>query len=171
MPKRPLAALKKFGNKGAKEELVERENWARNQLMAAGSDLLGKFSNLQVLSLLILICFATSTWLKRTIIFWFIKGYIRNVWDFVQSNSRLDWRTNVQILLKEFLPTYYVVSQSEDYPWWSITIRCLDKPCRNFNSRNFTIPTFESFLTYYGLVFVLFSVIMPNSWKTKQQGV
>ena len=61
MPKCPLAALKKFGNKGAKEELVERENWARNQLMAAGSDLLGKFSNLQVLSLLILICFATST--------------------------------------------------------------------------------------------------------------
>lgn len=52
MPKRPLAALKKFGNKGAKEELVERENWSRNQLMAAGSDLLGKFSNLQVLSLL-----------------------------------------------------------------------------------------------------------------------
>jgi len=27
----------------------EWENWARNQLMSAGSDLLGKFSNLQVL--------------------------------------------------------------------------------------------------------------------------
>lgn len=30
------------------KEMVEWENWARNQLMAAGSDLLGKFSNLQV---------------------------------------------------------------------------------------------------------------------------
>lgn len=28
---------------------AEWEGWARNQLMAAGSDLLGKFSNLQVL--------------------------------------------------------------------------------------------------------------------------
>nr|POE90526.1 hypothetical protein CFP56_41618 [Quercus suber]POE90527.1 hypothetical protein CFP56_41619 [Quercus suber] len=56
-----LNALKIFGDKGDKEELVEGENWARNQLMAAGSDLLGKFSNLQALLLLILICFTTST--------------------------------------------------------------------------------------------------------------
>ncbi|KAK4573444.1 hypothetical protein RGQ29_031415 [Quercus rubra] len=48
MAKCPLA-LKKVGGKGEDEELVEWENWARNQLMAAGSDLLGKFSNLQYL--------------------------------------------------------------------------------------------------------------------------
>ena len=30
------------------KELVEWENWAKIQLMSAGSDLLGKFSNLQV---------------------------------------------------------------------------------------------------------------------------
>ncbi|XP_050277575.1 uncharacterized protein LOC126719066 isoform X2 [Quercus robur] len=48
MEKCPLA-LKKVGGKGEDEELVEWENWARNQLMAAGSDLLGKFSNLQYL--------------------------------------------------------------------------------------------------------------------------
>jgi hypothetical protein len=41
MPKCPVALE---GDK----EMVEWENWARNQLMAAGSDLLGKFSNLQV---------------------------------------------------------------------------------------------------------------------------
>lgn len=41
MPKCPLALI---GDK----EMVEWESWARNQLMAAGSDLLGKFSNLQV---------------------------------------------------------------------------------------------------------------------------
>ncbi|KAG2668551.1 hypothetical protein I3760_15G165800 [Carya illinoinensis] len=40
MPKCTLALM---GDK----EAVEWENWARNQLMAAGSDLLGKFSNLQ----------------------------------------------------------------------------------------------------------------------------
>ncbi|KAK4598899.1 hypothetical protein RGQ29_016089 [Quercus rubra] len=48
MAKCPLA-LKKVGGKGEDEDLVEWENWARNQLMAAGSDLLGKFSNLQYL--------------------------------------------------------------------------------------------------------------------------
>nr|XP_023924639.1 tetratricopeptide repeat protein 27 homolog [Quercus suber]POE95544.1 tetratricopeptide repeat protein 27 like [Quercus suber] len=48
MAKCPLA-LKKVGGKGEDEELVEWENWACNQLMAAGSDLLGKFSNLQYL--------------------------------------------------------------------------------------------------------------------------
>ncbi|KAK7818679.1 tetratricopeptide repeat protein 27 like protein [Quercus suber] len=48
MAKCPLA-LKKVGGKGEDEESVEWENWARNQLMAAGSDLLGKFSNLQYL--------------------------------------------------------------------------------------------------------------------------
>lgn len=41
MPKCPLALA---GDK----EMEEWENWARNQLMAAGSDLLGKLSNLQV---------------------------------------------------------------------------------------------------------------------------
>ncbi|GMY12667.1 tetratricopeptide repeat protein 27 homolog [Fagus crenata] len=45
MPKCPLALKVDKGD----EELVEWENWARNQLMAAGSDLLGKFSNLQYL--------------------------------------------------------------------------------------------------------------------------
>lgn len=45
MPKCPLALKVGKGD----EELVEWENWARNQLMAAGSDLLGKFSNLQYL--------------------------------------------------------------------------------------------------------------------------
>ena len=52
-----------MGGKGEDEELVEWENWARNKLMAAGSDLLGKFSNLQVTLLLnlILICFKTFT--------------------------------------------------------------------------------------------------------------
>ena len=52
-----------MGGKGEDEELVEWENWARNQLMAAGSDLLGKFSNLQFTLLLnlILICFKTIT--------------------------------------------------------------------------------------------------------------
>ena len=54
MAKCPLA-LKKVGGKGEDEDLVEWENWARNQLMAAGSDLLGKFSNLQVTLLLNLI--------------------------------------------------------------------------------------------------------------------
>lgn len=42
MPKCPLALA---GDK----EMEEWENWARNQLMAAGSDLLGKLSNLQYL--------------------------------------------------------------------------------------------------------------------------
>lgn len=32
------------------DELGEWDNWARNQLMSSGSDLLGKFSSLQVLS-------------------------------------------------------------------------------------------------------------------------
>ena len=41
MPKCPVALE-------GDTEMVEWENWARNQLMAAGSDLLGKFSNLQV---------------------------------------------------------------------------------------------------------------------------
>ncbi|KAE8126170.1 hypothetical protein FH972_020914 [Carpinus fangiana] len=40
MPKCPVALE-------GETEMVEWENWARNQLMAAGSDLLGKFSNLQ----------------------------------------------------------------------------------------------------------------------------
>lgn len=35
---------------------AEWEGWARNQLMAAGSDLLGKFSNLQVLDYLYVHC-------------------------------------------------------------------------------------------------------------------
>ena len=62
MAKCPLA-LKKVGGKGEDEELVEWENWTHNQLMATGSDLLGKFPNLQVTLLLnlILICFTTST--------------------------------------------------------------------------------------------------------------
>lgn len=33
---------------GEGDEYQEWDNWARNQLMSAGSDLLGKFSNLQV---------------------------------------------------------------------------------------------------------------------------
>jgi hypothetical protein len=41
MPKCPVALE-------GDTEMVEWENWARNQLMAAGSDLLSKFSNLQV---------------------------------------------------------------------------------------------------------------------------
>ena len=72
MPKCPLAALKKFGDKGDKEELVEGENWARSQLTAAGSDLLGKFSNLQVL-LQLIYSFASQLQLDlRTVIFLFI---------------------------------------------------------------------------------------------------
>jgi hypothetical protein len=72
MPKCPLALKVGKGD----EELVEWENWARNQLMAAGSDLLGKFSNLQVL----LICFTTSLttylliyimWVPPTMVFTF----------------------------------------------------------------------------------------------------
>ncbi|XP_039055508.1 tetratricopeptide repeat protein 27-like isoform X1 [Hibiscus syriacus] len=43
LPKRPLPM--KAWWEGS--EMVEWENWARNQLMAAGSDLLGKFSYLQ----------------------------------------------------------------------------------------------------------------------------
>lgn len=39
----PLKVSETEGN-----ELVEWENWARNQLMSAGSDLVGKFSYLQV---------------------------------------------------------------------------------------------------------------------------
>lgn len=44
LPKRPLPM--KAWWEGS--EMVEWENWARNQLMAAGSDLLGKFCSLQV---------------------------------------------------------------------------------------------------------------------------
>ncbi|CAJ1974748.1 unnamed protein product [Sphenostylis stenocarpa] len=40
----------------------EWENWARNQLMSAGSDLLGKFSNLQVL----VSCIRLTTWLSSS---------------------------------------------------------------------------------------------------------
>ncbi|KAK6228980.1 hypothetical protein SCA6_017931 [Theobroma cacao] len=43
LPKRPLP-MKAWLEES---EIVEWENWARNQLMAAGSDLLGKFSYLQ----------------------------------------------------------------------------------------------------------------------------
>lgn len=45
LPKRPLP-MKAWLEES---EIVEWENWARNQLMAAGSDLLGKFSYLQVI--------------------------------------------------------------------------------------------------------------------------
>ena len=38
------------------KELVEWENWAKIQLMSAGSDLLGKFSNLQVLCFVSFAC-------------------------------------------------------------------------------------------------------------------
>ena len=48
LPKCPLP-LKGF--KGG-DDMVGWDSWARNQLMAAGSDLLGKLSNLQVLLLL-----------------------------------------------------------------------------------------------------------------------
>lgn len=44
LPRWPLAVEMSDG-----DEFTEWDNWARNQLMSAGSDLLGKFSNLQVL--------------------------------------------------------------------------------------------------------------------------
>ena len=53
LPKCPLPLTE---SKGV-EKFVEWDNWARNQLMSAGSDLLGKFANLQVLLLIILLLF------------------------------------------------------------------------------------------------------------------
>ncbi|KAB2096308.1 hypothetical protein ES319_A01G100300v1 [Gossypium barbadense] len=56
LPKRPLPM--KAWWEGS--EMVEWENWARNQLMAAGSDLLGKFCYLQIRSI--------SWWLFRALL-------------------------------------------------------------------------------------------------------
>ena len=93
MEKCPLA-LKKVGGKGEDEELVEWENWARNQLMAAGSDLLGKFSNLQVTLLLnlILICFTTSTSTSTVLICGVYLLCISTMKTGDLNHERLHWR-------------------------------------------------------------------------------
>lgn len=51
---RPLEGLPKCPLPLEVPQCDEWENWARNQLMAAGSDLLGKLSNIQVLPFLFL---------------------------------------------------------------------------------------------------------------------
>lgn len=53
-PKCPLPLME---SKGV-DKFVEWDNWARNELMSAGSHLLGKFSNLQVLLLIFLFLLA-----------------------------------------------------------------------------------------------------------------
>ncbi|KAH0888383.1 hypothetical protein HID58_050812 [Brassica napus] len=61
------------------KELVEWENWAKIQLMSAGSDLLGKFSNLQhlVFARMLLLklkdLYATETFELRSVSWWIVR--------------------------------------------------------------------------------------------------
>ena len=46
-------------------EFGEWDNWARNQILSAGSDLLGKFSNLQVIITCILLRFSFFVFMQK----------------------------------------------------------------------------------------------------------
>ncbi|KAL4311721.1 hypothetical protein GQ457_01G008030 [Hibiscus cannabinus] len=82
LPKRPLPMKEWWEG----SEMVEWENWARNQLMAAGSDLLGKFSYLQyiVFAKMLLLktrdllfeASVTSTFKIRSISWWLFRALL-----------------------------------------------------------------------------------------------
>ncbi|KAG5403322.1 hypothetical protein IGI04_009441 [Brassica rapa subsp. trilocularis] len=101
------------------KELVEWENWAKIQLMSAGSDLLGKFSNLQhlVFARMLLLklkdLYATETFELRSVSWWIVRVLLIHQRVLHERSSSLF--DMLQVFMSEALDHFGALEKVESY--------------------------------------------------------